>query len=68
MEHDFTDPQISKHIYRCTIDKMALKQRAKTRSQFVNETERKADNISVKSNSKYFIIQILFQDLEQGRH
>ncbi len=60
MEHDFTDPQISKHIYGCAIDKMALKQRARIRaqtwSQFLNETKRKPDN---KSNSKYFTTKTL---------
>ena len=42
VEHDFTDPDVSKHIYGCSIEKLSIKQqarlRAKTWSQFLNET------------------------------
>ncbi len=54
VEHDFTDPQISKYIYECSIDKMPVKQRARLRakswSQFLNETKGKYDVKSTKSN------------------
>jgi len=47
LEHDFTDPEISKYIYGCSMDKLSIKQRARLRakswSTFLNETKRKSD-------------------------
>jgi len=54
-EHDFTDPEISKYIYGCSMDKMSIKQRASLRakswSKFLNETKGKSDTESNKSNN-----------------
>lgn len=54
-EHDFTQPEISKHIYTCVFDKMTVKQRARVRaktwSKFLNETKDKTDD---GLNSKFF--------------
>jgi len=61
VEHDFTDPKISKYIYECTIDRMSIKQRARLRanswSQFLNETKGKSNDDSTNSNSKFFRIK-----------
>ncbi|CAF3993394.1 unnamed protein product [Rotaria sp. Silwood1] len=64
MEQDFTDSPIIKYLYGCKIDSMTRKQQAhlrtKTWSQFLNETKRKPNNKSKKSNNlaqwrKWFI-------------
>ncbi|UJR35057.1 hypothetical protein I4U23_027833 [Adineta vaga] len=52
VEHDFTDPHVSKHIYECAIAKMTPKLqsriREKTWSEFLNET---SNNNSSQSNN-----------------
>jgi hypothetical protein len=63
MEHDFTDPPISKYIYDCTIEKMTSGQRTRLRTRswprFLNETKEKLVNESTKSNSNIFDSKIL---------
>jgi hypothetical protein len=52
------DPKISKYMYECSVDKMSVKQRARVRakswSQFLNETKN-SNNESIKSNNSKFV-------------
>ena len=63
MEHDFTDPPISKYIFDCVIEKMPSRQRTRLRAgswpRFLFETNGKLVNESTKSNSKIFNNKIL---------